>query len=337
MTDTAVMEQRKVDRSIADTIQIGKGGINFQNAGEAMEFARLMSASGAMVPKHLRGQPGACLGVIGTAVRFDIDPFALAQKTYFVNDMIAFESAFFMAIINVHAPLKTRPDIRFEGEGPDRRCIVSGDFLKGGLREYKSPRFADIQPKNSPLWKNDPDQQMAYSSLRAFARRWCPEIIMGMYDIDEMREAAMVDVSPKDEDKPAAPRSLDDFAAAAEAGAVLQGRPSPEAPATFPPSTAGEGSGESPSPPQGEDPAAAAPSDSEARDHAIAEALRIATRGDLDVDGRLEELDLLRMDLADHLPGADSFIRTVLETAARVAEGKLKKDGAQKYLTGLKE
>src|SRR5690606_11704129 len=43
-------------------------------------------------------------------------------------------------------------------------------------------------PKNSPLWKNDPDQQHSYYSLRAGARRHCPEVILGMFDVDELRQ-----------------------------------------------------------------------------------------------------------------------------------------------------
>jgi hypothetical protein len=331
MTDTALIET-KVNRELADAITIGKGGINFVNAGEVMEFAKMMAASGSAVPKHLRGQPGACLGILDDSIRLGINPYALARKSYFVNDLLAYEAQVFMAIVNALAPLKTRPDIRFEGEGQEMRAIVTGTFRDGAVREYKSPRIADISPKNSPLWKSDPGQQLSYYSLRGFARRWCPEVILGIHDVDEMREAAMVDISPKEE-KPAAPRSLDDFAAAAEAGAVLQGRPSPETPADPPQSPAGAGSGEPH--PQADPLAAAAPSD--ARDQAIHDALQIAGRGDLEVDARLVELDFLRRDLLEDLPGADAFIDTVLETAAKVARKELPKAAAQKYLALLKE
>jgi RecT family len=219
--------ERKVNREIADTIAVDKAGISFKNAGEVMEYARLMAASGSAVPRHLRGQPGACLGIIDDAIRFRLNPYALARQSYFVNDQLAYQAAVFMALINTRAPLKTRPDIRFDGEGPERRCIVVGTFRDGAAREYKSPRIADIQPKNSPLWKTDPDQQLAYSGLRAWARRWCPEVIMGIHDVDELREAAMTDVTPSyaeaTEGKPVlrspseagAPTSLDHFAAIA--------------------------------------------------------------------------------------------------------------------------
>jgi phage recombination protein Bet len=200
--------------------------------------------------------------------------------------------------------------------------------------------------RNTEAWNLMPHRMLRHKSLKECARYAFG--FSGIYDQDEARELGETvatiehEIPPADLDAFAAGVVETDFAAAAEAGAVLQQKPSPsqESPAATPQAIdAGEGSGESPSSPPRDDDhlAAAAPADSDARDQAIAEALRIAARGDLDVDGRLEELDLLRMDLLDRLPGADAFIRNVMETAARVASKKLKKDDAQKYLAGLKE
>jgi hypothetical protein len=309
MTDNALAE-RRIDRDLADTIAIGKGGINFDNAGQVMEYAKLMAASGSAVPKHLRGQPGACLGVLDDAIRFHVNPYALARQSYFVNDILSYSAAFFMAVINAHAPLKTRPDIRFEGEGQEMRAIVTGTFRDGAEREYRSPRIADIQPKNSPLWKSDPGQQLAYYSLRAFARRWCPEVIMGIHDVDEIREAQMTDVTPKAEALPRpAPRSLEEFAAAAS------GAHSPEEE----PAAAGERLT-----------AAAAP----ARADAIERILGLAGDRDLEPDERLAELDNLRPAWDELLDAA--FLDVLFATAAKVTRGELKPLAAKKYLEGLK-
>jgi hypothetical protein len=335
MNENSLIE-RKVDRDLADTIGIGKGGINFDNAGQVMEYAKLMAASGSAVPKHLRGQPGACLGILDDAIRFRVNPYALARKSYFVNDILAYEAQVFMAIVNAHAPLKVRPEIRWEGEGPDRRCIVIGSFRDGAVRDYRSPRFADIQPKNSPLWKNDPDQQQSYFSLRAFARRWCPEVILGIHDVDELRDAAMTDVTPKAEDSPqskAIPRSLDEFAAAAGANEFASGDVasplSPDAaaadmPTASAPATAGVAG-----------PSKAPAALSGNADELIAKALGVATDEALDLQDRLGILDGMRESWANELPGA--FIDSCLRTAAKVAQGELKKDAAKKYLKSLKD
>jgi hypothetical protein len=275
-----------------------------------MEFSKMMAASGSAVPKHLRGQPGACLGILDDAIRFQINPYALARQSYFVNDILAYQAAVFMAVINAHAPLKTRPDIRFDGEGQEMRATVTGIFRDGAERTYTSPRIADIQPKNSPLWKSDPGQQLSYYSLRAFARRWCPEVIMGIHDVDEIREAQMTDVTPKAEALPRpAPRSLEEFAAAAS------GAHSPEEE----PAAAGERLT-----------AAAAP----ARADAIERILGLAGDRDLEPDERLAELDNLRPAWDELLDAA--FLDVLFATAAKVTRGELKPLAAKKYLEGLK-
>lgn len=189
--------EEKINRDVSSAITVGVGGITFQNAGEVMEYAKMMAVSGSAVPKHLRGQPGACLGIIDDAIRFRTSPYALARKSYFVNDNLAYEAQVIAGIINAFAPLKQRPDIKWEGEGLERVCIVIAEFKDGSVREVRSPKLKDIHPKNSPLWKSDPDQQQSYYTLRSFARRWCPEIILGIYDVEEMRFAEMRDVSPE--------------------------------------------------------------------------------------------------------------------------------------------
>lgn len=188
-------EVEKIDKAVAGNMAVGvTGTITFRNATEIMEFAKMMAVSGSAVPKHLRGNPGACLGIIDDAMRFEMSPYALARKSYFVNDNLAYEAQVLAAIVNARAALKQRPDIQFTGEGPDRRAIIRGEFRDGAVRDYQSPRLGDITPKNSPLWKADPDQQLAYYGLRAFARRHCPDVLMGVYDYDEI--AGMRDVTP---------------------------------------------------------------------------------------------------------------------------------------------
>ncbi len=204
-----------LNKSVSDSITVGTGGITFENAGEVMEYAKMMAVSGSAVPKHLRGQPGACLGIIDDAIRFQCSPYSLARKSYFVNDNLAYEAQVIAGIINRFAPLTEIPLVEYEGEDEGRVCVVTGKFNAGYERIYRSPKFSKIYPKNSPLWKTDPDQQHAYYSLRAFARRYCPEIILGMYDIEELKANATFnnarDVTPgsmNDRYRPSEPDAL---------------------------------------------------------------------------------------------------------------------------------
>ena len=114
----------------------------------------------------------------------------------------------------------------------------------------------------------------------------------------------------------------------ASAAADDPGSPAPKA-------TAGEG-GDEPKPP-------ATPSsppqdpDKALRNQAIAEALQIASRSDLEADDRLERLDGLRMNLLDRLSAYPVFVKTLIETAAKVARKELAKAAAAKYLASLKD
>lgn len=197
--------EQKIDRTAAGAMVVSDqiGGVMFQSMAEVMEFSKIMATTGAAVPKHLRGDPGACLAVVTQALEWRMSPFAVANKSYFVNDRIAFESQLIHAVIESRAPLQSRLKVSYEGTGPDRKCIVTG-HLRDEVDPviYTSPAIKDIPVKNSPLWKSDPDQQLWYYSSRAWARRFCPDVLLGIYSKDEL-EADHVgaekakDITPK--------------------------------------------------------------------------------------------------------------------------------------------
>lgn len=103
-------------------------------------------------------------------------------------------------------------------------------------------------------------------------------------------------------------------------------------------SRTGEGGDETPhphaspsSPPPGQDP------DRTLRNEAIAEALQIASRADLEPEDRLDRLDGLRMDLLDRLSAYPVFLKALIETAEKVVTKGVTKGAAQKYLGSLKD
>ena len=179
-----------LDRPVAGAIELKtSGGLVPRNAGEAMEIAKMMSISGVAVRSHFRNNAGACLAVAIQAWEWEMNPFAVANKSYAVNDQLAYESALYNAVATLRAPIDGRLQICYEGEGPSRQCKITAQLKEsagGGDVEYVSPQFSQINPKNSPLWKNDPDQQLCYFSVRGFVRRHFPDVMMGVYTVDEL-------------------------------------------------------------------------------------------------------------------------------------------------------
>lgn len=161
--------------------------------GEAIQLASIMARS-SFVPSHCRDNDGNCLAIIMQANRWGMDPFAVANKAYFVRDGAppAFESQLVNAVVNSSNVLSGRLRVRFDGEGERLRCTVSG-FLRADPADekVKTQSISRITTRNSPLWKNDPEQQLAYYTTRAWARLWCPEVLLGVYTPDE------IDIDPE--------------------------------------------------------------------------------------------------------------------------------------------
>ena len=186
-------KQNSEVRSIVPMEKVDGGGavaLVPQNMGEVMEFAKLMAHAKGAIPQGFVNNPGACLAVTTSALRFGMDPFAVAQKAYMVNNQIAYEAQLVAALINTRAPIKGRPAYTYDGQGQNRTCTVKVTTTDGQELEYTTPPLSRIK-KKSPLWVTDPDQQLAYFAIRSLARRYFPEVILGVYDKDELEGDAV--------------------------------------------------------------------------------------------------------------------------------------------------
>lgn len=171
---------------------------------QVMRFADVMSTGDIALPKHLRGNKGACLAVTMQALQWEMNPFAVASKSYQVNGVISYEAQLITAVINTRSGIKGRLKYVFSGKGDNLTCTVTG-ILDDTECIYISPEIRNITPKNSPLWKSDTQQQLGYYSARAWARRYCPEVMLGVYDREEAEQIR--DITPRN-DKPTILKSL---------------------------------------------------------------------------------------------------------------------------------
>lgn len=180
-----------LDKGIVGTLSVNlaSGGTSFRDMAEVCEFAKLMSMSRQAVPPHCREQPGVCLALTLQAIEWRMSPFSVANKSYVVNDRVAYESQLFHAVIEQRAPIRGRLRHEFSGEGNKRKCRVWATERESGEElSYTSPEFGTITPKNSPLWKSKPDLQLFYNTSRDWARVYYPDVIMGVYAEDEMTD-----------------------------------------------------------------------------------------------------------------------------------------------------
>lgn len=176
------------------------GGVTFlpRTMQECLDFATIMSKSDFAIPPPFRNNPGACLAVTIQSCRWEADPFGVIQKAYITtskggDQRLAYEAQLVAAVVNTRANLAGRLELIYSGEGASRRVKVIGTFADTGeKREIDTPPVSKIHPKNSPLWTSDPDQQLAYYGQRSWGRRWCPEVLLGIYTPEEL-EAEVID------------------------------------------------------------------------------------------------------------------------------------------------
>lgn len=164
-----------------------------------VRFATLMADSKATVPAHLAGKPADCLAVTMQAAQWGMNPFAVAQKTHVVNGTLGYEAQLVNAVVSSSNLLATRLNYKWDGDwskvsgktdkSPSLTVTVWAT-LKG---EYE-PRtltisMAQAGVRNSPLWEQDPRQQLAYLCVKRWARLHAPDVLLGVYTPDELQEA----------------------------------------------------------------------------------------------------------------------------------------------------
>lgn len=166
-------------------VNINQGGIIPQSIADVQIVATIMSNSGNAVPAHLHNDLGACFALCLMASAWRMDPFAVANKSYSVNNRIAYEAQLVNAVALMRAPFSHYPVYSYAGSGDGRMCHVSVQLTDGSEIEYQSPPLKKVK-KKSPLWVDDPDQQLGYYAIRALVRRHLPHVLLGVYTADEL-------------------------------------------------------------------------------------------------------------------------------------------------------
>ncbi|HCJ1363440.1 TPA: recombinase RecT [Klebsiella pneumoniae] len=165
-----------------------------------VRFATLMADSKATVPEHLAGKPADCLAVTMQAAQWGMNPFAVAQKTHVVNGTLGYEAQLVNAVVSSSNLLATRLNYKWDGDWSK----VSGKTDKSPsltvtvwatLKGESEPRtltisMAQAGVRNSPLWEQDPRQQLAYLCVKRWARLHAPDVLLGVYTPDELQETA---------------------------------------------------------------------------------------------------------------------------------------------------
>ncbi|EMF20558.1 RecT family recombinase [Citrobacter freundii] len=170
-----------------------------EGMNQLVRFAELMACSKATVPAHLAGKPSDCLAVTMQAAQWGMNPFAVAQKTHVVNGTLGYEAQLVNAVVSSSNLLSTRLNYRWDGDwskvnGKSDKSPSLTVTVSAVLKGEEEPReltisMAQAGVRNSPLWEQDPRQQLAYLCVKRWARLHAPDVLLGVYTPDELQEA----------------------------------------------------------------------------------------------------------------------------------------------------
>lgn len=222
--------------------------LNGDSMDKMLKFSRMMSTSKITIPKHLQGNEGDCFAIVMQAMQWGMNPFAVAQKTHLVNGVLGYEAQLVNAVINSRAPIKNRLHYEWFGDwskvnGKTSNEANVGVIVSATMKGEDEPRELSISMaqvgnvRNSPLWVNDPRQQLAYLATKRWSRLYCPDVILGVYTADEVEDFEPKDVTPQAPQASKTASIRDKVAAKKEATKpkpqVIDAEPTPQDDAAF--------------------------------------------------------------------------------------------------------
>lgn len=273
-------------------------------------------AAASLIPEHLRGTKKGgvftpfsntetkanCFLVVNQSVRWGMDPFAVAPETYVVGGKLAYQGKLIAAVINARAGLAGRLKYSFSGtKGKDDFTItVAGKFHGDDDASEITLSVGDAKTENQ-MWRKDPEQKLVYSGAVKWARRYCPEVVLGIVTDDDLERIALTEAKPA-QAREVSPRPKFE---------KPEGQPTPEASAPIAKEeTAGAAVVETPAPDQPEPEAPADPGIPDPRDEVVA---KLAQAG-------IKEIDFLKHIREKHSMSAGSIRELTTDAAFAILD-----------------
>lgn len=159
------------------------------NLDRLERIAERMASGRMTVPEYLRGNIGDCMAIAMQAMLWNMDPFAVAQKTHIVSGRLGYEAQLVNAVLQNSGAIRGMPHYEYRGDGASLECRV-GCVPRGEseIRWGEWLAISQVTTKNSPLWKVNPRQQMGYLQVKNWARAFAPGAILGVYTVDELED-----------------------------------------------------------------------------------------------------------------------------------------------------
>lgn len=155
-------------------------------------------ALASVLPDHLRMDPKTkqelppkritanCLLIVNQSMRWRFDPFAVAAESYVVGGKLGYQGKLIAAVVHTRSNIKGRLKATYNSaRGDALEVTISGTFTDEDEVRTITMTVGEGKTSNG-MWTKDPQQKLWYSGVTKWARRHCPEVVMGVLTDDDI-------------------------------------------------------------------------------------------------------------------------------------------------------
>lgn len=159
----------------------------------ARNFAQDLSKS-TMIPMQYQNNYANCLVALEYANRTGQSPLQVMQSLNVIQGRPSWDSKALIGMINTSG--KYDHDLRFTYGKDDKGEIVScfawtkkdGEVIEGIPYTMEKAKKEKLLDKNNSFWNKDHVLMLTYRAVSRFASINCPEITLGLYTTEEVRD-----------------------------------------------------------------------------------------------------------------------------------------------------
>lgn len=164
------------------------------------ELAMVVERAELLCPSHLRGKPADVMLILAMARAMGVSPIWALQSAYVISGKIGWAAQFLIARANESH--RFRGPIRWtkQGEGDSFAVTAFATLAETGddveFTVTMAMAHAEGWTKRNPKYRTMPDLMLRYRSATLLVRLFCPEVLMGLYERDELVDSGRDDPSP---------------------------------------------------------------------------------------------------------------------------------------------
>jgi hypothetical protein len=162
----------------------------------AMKVAEAISLSGA-IPDTYKGKKNDVFVALIKSSELHVSLFSLMEKSYMVHGKIGYEATFVIALINNSGMFEEELDWKIEPDGctdPAKMSVTCFAKSKKSGKVLTSPAVTmsyvhAMGWDSNKQWVSNFIMMARYRTASMLARLYCPQVVMGLQTVDEIRDA----------------------------------------------------------------------------------------------------------------------------------------------------